>query len=82
MCLFSVFRYVTVSISLHSQASLWLVTALWLVHSILAFLRLYHSHSQHISGPCLHREKEMLLGHSPSDSGSPSPPPVTPILLV
>ncbi|XP_005913371.1 transmembrane protein 179-like [Haplochromis burtoni] len=65
-----------------AQASLWLVTALWLVHSILAFLRLYHSHSQHISGPCLHREKEMLLGHSPSDSGSPSPPPVTPILLV
>uniref|UniRef100_A0A3P9BA21 Zgc:153018 n=1 Tax=Maylandia zebra TaxID=106582 RepID=A0A3P9BA21_9CICH len=65
-----------------AQASLWLVTALWLVHSILAFLRLYHSHSQHISGPCLHREKEMLLGNSPSDSGSPSPPPVTPILLV
>ncbi|XP_006782024.1 transmembrane protein 179 [Neolamprologus brichardi] len=65
-----------------AQASLWLVTALWLVHSILAFLRLYHSHSQHISGPCLHREKEMLLGHSPSDSGSPSPPPVTPILSV
>lgn len=57
-----------------AQASLWCVTALWLVQSILAFLRLYHSHSQHISGRCLLREKEMLLGYSTSDSGSPSPP--------
>ncbi|XP_070693290.1 transmembrane protein 179 [Pempheris klunzingeri] len=67
-----------------AQASLWCVTALWMVQSILAFLRLYHSHSQHISGPCLPREKELLLGHSPSDSGSPSPPhpPATPTILV
>ncbi|XP_026187058.1 transmembrane protein 179 [Mastacembelus armatus] len=57
-----------------AQASLWCVTALWLVQSILAFLRLYHSHSQHISGPCLAREKELLLGYSPSDSGSLPPP--------
>ncbi|XP_029967153.1 transmembrane protein 179 [Salarias fasciatus] len=57
-----------------AQASLWCVTALWLVQSTLAFLRLYHSHSQHISGRCLLREKEMLLGYSTSDSGSPSPP--------
>ncbi|XP_035017752.2 transmembrane protein 179-like [Hippoglossus stenolepis] len=68
-----------------AQVSLWAVTALWLAQSILAFLRLYHSHSQHISGPCLPREKELLLGHSPSESGSsPSPPhpPVTPTILV
>lgn len=64
------------------QASLWSVTALWLTQSVLAFLRLYHSHSQHISGPCRPREKELLLGHSPSDSGSPSPPPATPTVLV
>ncbi|XP_034454476.1 transmembrane protein 179 [Hippoglossus hippoglossus] len=68
-----------------AQVSLWGVTALWLAQSILAFLRLYHSHSQHISGPCLPREKELLLGHSPSESGSsPSPPhpPLTPTILV
>ncbi|AWP11943.1 putative transmembrane protein 179-like [Scophthalmus maximus] len=68
-----------------AQASLWCVTALWLAQSILAFLRLYHSHSQHISGPCLPREKELLLGHSPSECGSsPSPPlpSATPTLLV
>uniref|UniRef100_A0A3Q3W4P6 Uncharacterized protein n=1 Tax=Mola mola TaxID=94237 RepID=A0A3Q3W4P6_MOLML len=65
-----------------AQASLWCVTALWLAQSILAFLRLYHSHSQHISGPCRPREKELLLGHSPSDSGSPSPSPATPVVLV
>ncbi|KAL0973878.1 hypothetical protein UPYG_G00212330 [Umbra pygmaea] len=63
-----------------AEVALWSVTALWLTHSILSFLRLYHSHSQHISGPCLHREKEHLLGHSlsssgssDSDRGSPSP---------
>lgn len=60
--------------NLRLQASLWFVTALWLLQSILAFLRLYHSHNQHISGPCLLREKELLLEHSPSDRGSPSPP--------
>ncbi|XP_034545098.1 transmembrane protein 179 [Notolabrus celidotus] len=67
-----------------AQVSLWCVTALWLTQAILAFLRLYHSHSQHMTGPCRPREKEMLLGHSPSDSRSPSPPhpAATPILLV
>uniref|UniRef100_A0A3Q3JID3 Transmembrane protein 179 n=1 Tax=Monopterus albus TaxID=43700 RepID=A0A3Q3JID3_MONAL len=67
-----------------AQASLWCVTALWLAQSILAFLRLYHSHSQHISGPCLPREKELLLGYSQSDSGSLSPPhpSATPTILV
>ncbi|XP_041654215.1 transmembrane protein 179 [Cheilinus undulatus] len=67
-----------------AQVSLWCVTALWLTQSILAFLRLYHSHSQHMSGPCRPREKEMLLGHSPSDSRSPSPPhpAVSPTILV
>lgn len=67
-----------------AQVSLWCVTGLWLTQSILAFLRLYHSHSQHMSGPCRPREKEMLLGHSPSDSRSPSPPhpAVTPTILV
>lgn len=64
------------------QVSLWCVTALWFAQSVLAFLRLYHSHSQHISRPCRPREKELLLGHSPSDSGSPSPPPATPTVLV
>ncbi|XP_076015785.1 transmembrane protein 179 [Genypterus blacodes] len=66
-----------------AEASLWFVTALWLLQSILSFLRLYHSHSQHISRPCLPREKELLLGHSPS-GGSPSPPhpPATPTILV
>lgn len=52
------------------QVALWSVTALWLTHSILSFMRLYHSHSEHISGPCLPREKEHLLGHSSSSSGS------------
>lgn len=67
-----------------AQVSLWGVTALWLTQSILAFLRLYHSHSQHISRPCRPREKELLLGHSPSDSGSPTPqnPPATPTIFV
>ncbi|XP_034400177.1 transmembrane protein 179 [Cyclopterus lumpus] len=67
-----------------AQASLWSVTALWLAQSILAVLRLYHSHSQHISGPCRPREKELLLGHSLSDSGSPTPPhpPATPTIYV
>ncbi|KAK5896927.1 hypothetical protein CesoFtcFv8_010039 [Champsocephalus esox] len=66
-----------------AQASLWGVTALWLAHSILAFLRLYHSHSQHISGPCGPREKELLLRHSLSDSGSPTPPTAaTPTIFV
>ncbi|XP_053735409.1 transmembrane protein 179-like isoform X2 [Synchiropus splendidus] len=66
-----------------AQLSLWCVTALWLAQSILAFLRLYHSHSQHISGPCLPREKELLLRQSPSEvSASPSLPPATPTLLV
>lgn len=69
-------------LNLCPQASLWSVTGLWLAQSILAFLRLYHSHSQHISGPCRPREKELLLGHSLSDSGSPSPPPATPTVLV
>ncbi|KAF3838549.1 hypothetical protein F7725_010317 [Dissostichus mawsoni] len=66
-----------------AQASLWGVTALWLAHSILAFLRLYHSHSQHISGPCGPREKELLLRHSLSDCGSPTPPTAaTPTIFV
>ncbi|XP_075902549.1 transmembrane protein 179 [Nelusetta ayraudi] len=65
-----------------AEVSLWCVTALWFAQSVLAFLRLYHSHSQHISRPCRPREKELLLGHSPSDSGSPSPPPATPTVLV
>ncbi|KAM7389886.1 hypothetical protein PAMP_023832 [Pampus punctatissimus] len=66
-----------------AEASLWFVTALWLTQSILAFLRLYHSHSQHISGPCLPREKDLLLGYSLSE-GSPTPPhpPATPTILV
>ncbi|XP_067373795.1 transmembrane protein 179-like isoform X1 [Channa argus] len=67
-----------------AQACLWLVTALWLAQSILAFLRLYHSHSQHIGRPCLPREKELLLEHSPFDRSSPSPPPpaAMPTILV
>lgn len=66
-----------------AEVSLWCVTALWLTHSILSFLRLYHSHSQHITGPCLPREKELLLGRTPSD-GSPTPqhPPATPTIFV
>ncbi|KAM6923785.1 transmembrane protein 179 [Xenentodon cancila] len=67
-----------------AQASLWCVTVLWLAQSILAFLRLYHSHSQNIGGPWLHRDKEFLLGHSPCDSGSSSPPhpPATPTIIL
>ncbi|XP_078116572.1 transmembrane protein 179 [Sander vitreus] len=67
-----------------AQAFLWGVTALWLAQSILAFLRLYHSHSQHISGPCGPREKELLLGHSLSENSSPTPPhpPATPTIIV
>lgn len=64
-----------------AEIALWTVTALWLTQSILAFLRLYHSHSQNMSGPCLPREKECLLGYSPSD-GLPSPPAATPTILV
>uniref|UniRef100_A0A8C7X1Q5 Zgc:153018 n=1 Tax=Oryzias sinensis TaxID=183150 RepID=A0A8C7X1Q5_9TELE len=67
-----------------AQVSLWCVTALWLAQSILAFLRLYHSHSRHLSGPWLHRDKEMLLEHSLTDSTSPLPslPSSTPTLCV
>ncbi|XP_034036929.1 transmembrane protein 179 [Thalassophryne amazonica] len=66
-----------------AQASLWCVTALWLTQSVLAFLRLFHSHSQNISGPCLLREKERLLAHSPSEcSQSPPHPPATPTVFV
>ncbi|KAJ8338014.1 hypothetical protein SKAU_G00369800 [Synaphobranchus kaupii] len=54
-----------------AQASLWCITVLWLTHSILSFLRLYHSHSQQIRGPCLSREKELLLGHPPVDRSPP-----------
>lgn len=64
-----------------AEISLWAVTAVWLTQSTLAFLRLYHSHSQNISGPCLPREKECLLSFSPSD-GLPSPPAATPTILV
>ncbi|XP_061690825.1 transmembrane protein 179-like isoform X2 [Syngnathoides biaculeatus] len=56
-----------------AQASLWFVTLLWLLQSTLAFMRLYHSHN----GPCLLREKELLLRDAPSD-GSPSTPPYSP----
>ncbi|KAM6953496.1 transmembrane protein 179 [Aplochiton taeniatus] len=66
-----------------AEASLWFVTALWLTQSILSFLRLYHSHSQHITGPCLPREKEFLLGYTPSEgSQSPPHPPATPTVAV
>lgn len=54
-----------------AEVSLWAVTALWLTQTILAFLRLYHSHRQNMSRPCLLREKQCLLGYSPSD-GLPS----------
>lgn len=64
-----------------AEISLWAVTGLWMIQTILAFLRLYHSHSQNMSGPCLLREKECLLGYSPSD-GSPSPTAATPTILV
>ncbi|XP_059918218.1 transmembrane protein 179-like [Gadus macrocephalus] len=64
-----------------AQASLWFVTALWLAQSVLSFLRLYHSHSQHISGPCLPREKELLLARSPSD-GCPTPPHLSSTIFV
>ncbi|KAG5263480.1 hypothetical protein AALO_G00265310 [Alosa alosa] len=50
-----------------AQLALWCVTGLWLIQVILSFLRLYHSHSQHISGPCLAREKELLLGQAYCD---------------
>ncbi|XP_061786173.1 transmembrane protein 179 [Nerophis lumbriciformis] len=59
-----------------AQASLWCVTLLWLVQSVLAFLRLYHSHS----GPCLLREKELLLRDAGSE-GTPYPPE-TPTIMV
>ncbi|XP_056152113.1 transmembrane protein 179-like [Lampris incognitus] len=66
-----------------AQASLWGVTALWLAQAILSFLRLYHSHSQDLSRPCLPREKELLLRHTPSDdSPSPPHPPATPTISV
>uniref|UniRef100_A0A1A8F426 Transmembrane protein 179 n=1 Tax=Nothobranchius korthausae TaxID=1143690 RepID=A0A1A8F426_9TELE len=67
-----------------AQVSLWCVTALWLAQSILAFLRLYHSHNQHMTGPCLQRDKELLLSYSLSDCGSASPPlpPETPTICV
>lgn len=60
------------------QISLWCLTVLWLVHSILSFLRLYHSHSQQISGPCLSREKELLLGQSHVDCPLPCQHPHPP----
>ncbi|KPP62210.1 transmembrane protein 179-like [Scleropages formosus] len=56
-----------------AQVSLWCVTALWLTHAILSFLRLYHSHSQQIRGPCLSREKELLLGQPAVDSSLQHP---------
>ncbi|XP_021417301.2 transmembrane protein 179 isoform X2 [Oncorhynchus mykiss] len=43
-----------------AEVALWNVTELWLTHSILFFIHLYHSHSHHINGPCLPREKEPL----------------------
>ncbi|XP_023685171.1 transmembrane protein 179 [Paramormyrops kingsleyae] len=58
-----------------AQASLWCVTALWLSHAVLSFLRLYHSHSQKIRGPCLSREKELLLGGATVESSVPHPDP-------
>lgn len=64
-----------------AEISSWALTALWLIQSILAFLRLYHSHSQNIAGPCLPREKQCLLDYSPSDQ-FPSPPTATPTILV
>ncbi|KAK1804423.1 hypothetical protein P4O66_020434 [Electrophorus voltai] len=68
-----------------AQISLWCVTVLWLTHSILSFLRLYHSHSQQISGPCLPREKELLLGQAYLDFPLPCPhayPPQTPAVFI
>ncbi|XP_061542410.1 transmembrane protein 179-like [Phycodurus eques] len=56
-----------------AQASLWFVTLMWLLQSTLAFMRLYHSHN----GPCLLREKELLLKDAPSE-GSPSTTPYSP----
>ncbi|KAL2077077.1 hypothetical protein ACEWY4_026581 [Coilia grayii] len=50
-----------------AQIALWCVTGLWMIHVILSFLRLYHSHSQHMTGPCLPREKELLLGQAYCD---------------
>ncbi|CAM4615697.1 hypothetical protein PO909_007040 [Leuciscus waleckii] len=51
-----------------AQIALWCVTTLWLAHSILSFMRLYHSHSQQISRPCISREKELLLGQTQAGS--------------
>ncbi|KAL6480477.1 hypothetical protein MHYP_G00115100 [Metynnis hypsauchen] len=68
-----------------AQIALWCVTALWLTHSILSFLRLYHSHSQQISGPCLSREKELLLGQAHLDCPLPCQhihPPQTPAVFI
>ncbi|XP_076877494.1 transmembrane protein 179 [Brachyhypopomus gauderio] len=68
-----------------AQIALWCVTTLWLAHSILSFLRLYHSHCQHISGPCLAREKEFLLGRAYVDFPLPCPhahPPQTPVVFI
>lgn len=64
-----------------AEISLWAVTTLWMIQAIVAFLRLYHSHSQNMSGPCRLREKECLLGYTPSD-GLPSPTAATPTILV
>ncbi|KAJ7983529.1 hypothetical protein DPEC_G00377110, partial [Dallia pectoralis] len=63
-----------------AEVALWSVTALWLTQSILSFMRLYHSHSRHISGPCLPREKEHLLGHSTSNSSFSDRPTTSPLL--
>ncbi|XP_057706700.1 transmembrane protein 179-like [Corythoichthys intestinalis] len=62
-----------------AQASLWFVTLLWLLQSMLAFMRLYHSHN----APCLLREKELLLRDALSE-GSASTPPFseTPTIMV
>ncbi|XP_054648457.1 transmembrane protein 179-like [Dunckerocampus dactyliophorus] len=62
-----------------AQASLWCVTLLWLVQSILAFMRLYHLHS----GVCLLREKELLLRDAASEGSPATPYPLeTPTILV
>ncbi|XP_006642840.2 transmembrane protein 179 [Lepisosteus oculatus] len=45
-----------------AQAGLWGVSVLWLALSVLSFLRLYCSHRREVLGPCLAREKELLLG--------------------
>ncbi|XP_066504944.1 transmembrane protein 179-like isoform X2 [Hoplias malabaricus] len=68
-----------------AEIALWCVTALWLTHSILSFLRLYHSHSQQISGPCLAREKELLLGQAHVHCPLPCQhtlPPQTPAIFI